>query len=369
MAEGARSPESIGWMSLRSLLFRAAIACPLAVCAAGAQTGSTTTKVDSIPARASSLVLVTSETVDRLRLDQLVDGVGAGQSLLLRSSSSLTLPSTSQLRPVRLSALAPQLLFVHNTAIPFSQNYGALWAGKGLSTRTLVGFKLETPRFRLIFAPELISSENSDWILRPFPYSNSTPSIPPDRAGGGYVFPYYVASLWSIDQPLRFGKGPIHRFDLGQSTAMLSTNRLDFGFSNENEWWGPGIRNAIVLSNNAPGFPHLFIRTAHPLSTRFGLVEARWLVGGLTESQFFDTVSTNNVRSLASLAATLQTAWNPNLSVGAARSVYSTATGWGQVPWRWFDVLSRTAGTGNATPQDPPERFGRTSSFLFLRAG
>jgi hypothetical protein len=178
------------------------------------------------------------------------------------------------------------------------------------------------------------------------------PAIPPDRAGGGYVFPYYVASQWSIDQPMRFGARPIRRFDLGQSTAMFSTNRLQFGFSNENEWWGPGIRNAIVLSNNAPGFPHLFVRTAHPISTRFGAVEARWLVGGLTESQYFDTVSTNNVRSLASIAATLQTAWDPNLSVGLARSVYSTATGWGQVPWRWFDVLARTASTGNATPQD-----------------
>jgi len=200
------------------------IAIPFAAEIAAAQESGTTSS-DPIPTVSSSLVLVTSETVDRLRFDQLVKGVAGGQSLLLRSASSLTLPSTSQLRPVRLSALTPQLLFVHNTAIPFSQNYGALWAGKGLSTRTLVGFKLETPRVRLIFAPELISSENSDWILRPFPYSNSTPSIPPDRAGGGYVFPYYVASLWSIDQPLRFGKGPIRRFDLGQTTAMFATNQ------------------------------------------------------------------------------------------------------------------------------------------------
>ena len=327
-----------------------------------------TTRGDSIPVRASSLILVTSEAVDRLRLDQLVDGVGLGQSLLLRSASSLTPSATGQSRRVLLSPLVPQLLFVHNTGLPFSQNYGALWAGKGLSTRTLVGFKLETPRVRLIFAPELISSENSDWIIRPFPFDQHLPAIPPDRAGGGYVLPYYVASQWSIDQPLRFGKGPIHRFDLGQSTALFATNRFDFGFSNENEWWGPGIRNAIVLSNNAPGFPHLFVRTDHPLSTRFGLVEARWLVGGLTESKFFDTVSTNNVRSLASIAATLQTAWNPNFSVGLARSVYSTATGWGQVPWRWFDVLSRTADTGDATPQDPPGKIRKDQLFsLFAR--
>jgi hypothetical protein len=310
------------------------------------------TSGDSIPVRSSSLVLVTSETVDRLRFDQLVTGVAEGQSLLLMSPSSLTPSVASDFRGPRVYPIAPQLLFVSNTALPFSQNYGSLWAGKGLSSRTLIGFRVETSRVRFIFAPELISSENSDWIIRPFPYDQHVPAIPPDRAGGGYVFPYYVASQWSIDQPMRFGDRPIRRFDPGQSTAMFSTSRVQFGFSNENEWWGPGIRNAIVLSNNAPGFPHLFVRTAHPISTRFGAVEARWLVGGLTESKFFDTVSTNNVRSLASIATTLQTAWDPNLSVGFARSVYSTATGWGQVPWRWFDVLSRTSDTGNATPQD-----------------
>jgi hypothetical protein len=118
---------------------------------------------------------------------------------------------------------------------------------------------------------------------------------------------------------------------------------VEIGLSNENEWWGPGIRNAIVLSNNAPGFPHLFIRTAHPIATRLGSLEVRWLVGGLTESEYFDTVSTNNLRSLAALAATLQTGWDPNLSFGVARSVYGTTTGWGQVAGRIFDVFGRTS--------------------------
>jgi hypothetical protein len=76
--------------------------------------------------------------------------------------------------------------------------------------------------------------------------------------------------------------------------------------------------------------------------TRLGGLELRWLVGGLTESRYFDTVSTNNVRSLASIAATLQTAWDPNLSIGLARSVYAASDGWGDVPWRWFNVLART---------------------------
>jgi hypothetical protein len=153
--------------------------------------------------------------------------------------------------------------------------------------------------------------------------------------------PYYAGDF-TIDLPMRFGDHTINRIDLGETTALLSAKAMEIGFSNENEWWGPGIRNAMVLSNNAPGFPHFFLRTAHPLATSFGGIEMRWLVGGLTESAFFDTVSTNNTRSLSAISATLQTAWDPNLSIGFARSVYGTSTGWGPVFFRWFDVFART---------------------------
>jgi len=290
--------------------------------------------------RASSLILVNSEAEDALRVDQLRSGVARGQSLLLRSASSLTPALATDSSGWRAAVIAPQFLFVSNTKLPFSQNNGALWAGKGTSSRTLLGFRLENPRVRLIVAPEIVSSSNRDWPLRLPIYIPHEPPLPPGRSP--FSFPYYVGEF-SIDQPLRFGDRQIHRFDPGQSSLLISARRLQFGFSNENEWWGPGIRNAIVLSNNAPGFPHLLVRTAAPIDTRFGALEMRWLVGGLTESKFFDSVSTNNTRSLASLAVSLQTKWDPNLSFGFARSVYSTATGWGQVPWRWFDVLARTS--------------------------
>jgi hypothetical protein len=282
--------------------------------------------------RPSPLTLVNSERVDQLRTDELALGVPLGGSLLLRSASSLT-PG----RP-GASIIAPQFLFVNNSALPFSQNNGALWAGKGASTRILTGFKIEGTRARLIFAPEIVSVANLDWQLNPIFY---LPPMPPGYNRSGYVLPYYFYTF-PIDQPMRFGANFIRRFDLGQSTAMLSLRHVQLGVSNENEWWGPGIRNAIVLSNNAPGFPHLFFRTARPIDTRLGAIEMRWLVGGLTESRYFDTVFTNNVRSLAAFSATLQTKWDPNLSFGFARSVYGTAKGWGEIPWRWLDVFART---------------------------
>lgn len=295
------------------------------------------------------LVLVTSERVDALRLRQLSDGPGEAPSLLLRSASSLTPRVTNGAGGWALSPLLPQTLIVSNSELPFSQNYGSLWGGKGVSSRVSFGAKLEGGRIRLIVAPELVTMENSDWPLRRYPYNQefNTPAVPPEHSGGGYVFPFYYPTF-PIDQPMRFGDQRIRRLDAGQSSLLLSFGRFEAGVSNEHEWWGPGIRNAIVLSNNAPGFPHLLFRTARPLNTRFGKVEARWLVGGLTESKYFDTISTNNVRSLASIGATIAAAWDPNLTIGVARSVYATSRGWGPIPLRWFDVFARThAGRGD----------------------
>ena len=286
------------------------------------------------------LVLVGSEEVDAFRSAQLVDGVARGASLLLRSASSLT-PPLSRGHAIGFGIIAPQLLLVTNSAMPFSQNYGALWAGRGASTRALFGIRLETSHARVIIAPEYVNSANKDWILRHDFYA---PPLPDDRSQ--YDLPYYVGNF-TIDQPMRFGDKPIRRVDPGQSTALVSAGSFELGASTENEWWGPGLRNAIVLSNNAPGFPHLFFRTGRPLNTRLGALELRWLVGGLKESNFFDTVANNNTRSISAISAVLQPKSNPNLSIGVARSVYATAKRWNQIPWRWFDVFARTSPSEN----------------------
>lgn len=285
-----------------------------------------------------AFVLVTGEAIDVARLAQLAEGASGDFPLLLRSPSTLT----SRLHPASgwaIAPITPQFLLVTNSALPFSQNYGSLWAGRGTSTRTTFGARLENSRVRVILAPEVVTEGNREWLLRRAPFS--APAVPPELAGGGFVFPFYV-STFPLDQPMRFGDKNMTRLDPGESSLLVSFGKLEAGLSTEHEWWGPGIRNAIVLSNNAPGFAHATIRTARPLRTRFGNLDARWLIGGLTESRYFDTVSTNNVRSLASIAATLQTEWDPNLSVGFARSVYATADGWGSIPFRWLDIFANT---------------------------
>ena len=301
---------------------------------------TTAVKTDAAP---RGFVLVTSEAVDLARLSQIQGRPATVPNLLLRSPSTLTSRRVTSSEDWSVSPILPQFVIVSNSALPLSQNLGSLWAGKGVGTRTTFGARLENSRLRIIAAPEFVTEENRDWVLRHYPYNqpHNTPAVPPDRAGAGFVFPFYV-NTFPIDQPLRFGAKRVTRLDPGESGVFASAGKFEIGISTEHEWWGPGIRNALVLSNNAPGFPHAIIRTAHPVRTRFGNLDARWLVGGLTESKYFDTVSTNNVRSLASIAATLQTKWDPDLTFGVARSVFATASGWGAVPFRWFDVLANT---------------------------
>jgi len=303
--------------------------------------------------RAQPLILVTSEALDAKRSNQLVAGVAIGQSLLLRSASSLT-PKAATDRWIG-AAISPDFLFVANSALPFSQNYGAMWAGRGVSTRTLFGYKLEGARARIIIAPELILSANAEWSLDSRFF---TPAVPPGRSE--FAMPYY-AGAFTIDIPMRYGDNSIRRIDLGQTTALVAAKSLEFGFANENEWWGPGIRNAIVLSNNAPGFPHLFVRTARPLNTKLGGIEFRWLVGGLTESAFFDTVSTNNTRSISAIAAsTVGSAhgraptWTPTgrplLCRSTSAAIFSMrCRGWGRCVSSGRTVVTGTTPAGNCS--------------------
>ena len=84
---------------------------------------------DAPSSRILPLVLVTSDSIDRLRMSELRAGVG-DENLLLRSASTQT-RSLADSGGWRGSIIAPDFLMISNTAIPFDQNDGALWAGKG----------------------------------------------------------------------------------------------------------------------------------------------------------------------------------------------------------------------------------------------
>ena len=276
--------------------------------------------------------LISSWQLERQRLAEL-----AGEETMIPMTLRSVSATISRLEPVErtFGLFRPEFELIANSALPWSINTGDLWAGRGANIMVAGGFFARFGRVQIVVAPQLISEANRYFQLH-IP-EIERPPIPPDRSQ--WQFQWYAYGPYSIDMPTRFGDKTIGRLSAGQSSISVGIRNVQLGLSNENEWWGPGIGNALVLSNNAPGFPHYFLRTAQPVRTRIGDLDLRWLVGGLTESPFFDTTSTNNLRSITAGALALRLRKPSGLTVGVTRSVWETATGWGQVPLRWFELF------------------------------
>ena len=296
---------------------------------------------------------------DRLRVSQLRgDTTTAG--FLLRSTSSLSAPLPGSGGGLRWAALAPQLQMINNTRVPNSLNDGAVWAGRGLNGRARAGVRLEWGRLSVIAAPEVVFSNNEPFEMPP-------PQAVLPRPLGRSVFSYpWHTFPNSIDLPIRFGSRAFSSLEAGQSGVAVQLGAMTVGVTTEDQWWGPGIRNAIVVSNNAPGIPRLYLRTGQPLETRIGRFEARWFIGGLSESGHFDTISTNNRRSISAIGLTWQLRWMPSLTVGFARAVYAPLGRWRDLPARLFNVFGSVGRPNAAPPTDSVLRPGRDQIYSFF---
>lgn len=300
------------------------------------------------PSNVSTISYPTSDASDRARLAQLAgDTAHLGAYMLRSPSTTLFGDSALKVHSPSVLWLAPDVHFTVNSAIPFSLNEGGMWAGRGLAMRFTGGAEVTAGRLRIVIAPEFWSSTNSKFdriTLGPIYYPN--PVTPETRYGNGFANPWY-ARPYSADLPWRFGKTGLGGLTPGQSGIWYDAGAVEFGATSENLWWGPGIQNAIVMSDNAAGIPRLELRTPHPISTRIGRFEAQWFVGALSESQYFDTTKTNDVRSIAGAAVTWQPVFQPALTLGVTRAVYATSNGYGPVPFRWLDVFASTGQPSN----------------------
>jgi hypothetical protein len=298
-------------------------AATIAIAAFSSPASAQVFSVDSLEQLVQPLIQVQGLTAEQMRINELLKGPRLG-GYLLRSASSLNDPLPGNAL-IRAAIIPPEYFETTNSNIPFSMNDGALWAGRGRSARITGGVRLEAGPLRVIVAPEWLSIDNNFWVIRDTTRFYYPPIADSARRQGGLVLPWY-AGKYSIDLPLRQGTAPIRKREWGQSTAMIDYYGAAVGLSNENEWWGPGIRNALVLSNNAAGFPHAFIRTARPLKTRAGDVNLRLISGQLTESKYFDTTSTNNHRTISSFGFSWIPWFAPKVELGGARSVYATTS-------------------------------------------
>jgi hypothetical protein len=268
-------------------------------------------------------------------------------------SSTITAPRYRLVDPVGEASWS--------SALPGTLDRGAFWSGRGSSIWITGGAEVRAGRLMLRAIPEISYTQNGSFpILRgadPVRHSYSSP---------------WHSGTWSADLPLRFGSEPITRVSPGQSMIGVSTGPVQFGASTEDQWWGPGVRNALVLSDNAGWIPHLYLRTSRPLRSALGDVEARWIAGALTESLYFDDETSNDVRSLSGVVATLRPRGVRDLTIGVARTVYAQVAGAGSAIGHGADALFRWNRIGE--PADSGERgvdqmmsvFGR---WMFPAAG
>jgi hypothetical protein len=243
----------------------------------------------------------------------------------------------SEARAGWLTILPAHVRAFANSRFPVVRNDGAVWQGKGLTTAVDAGAALNWRAVTVTLNPTLIFTGNARFELAPV----ALPGVPP------YGYPWRV-----IDMPQRFGSDPFWTFDWGQSEIRLRTGPLRVGLSSANLWWGPGIRNAIVMSNNAPGFPHAFVGTDGPATTSVGDVEARWIWGRLAQSEWFDP-SVEDTRFLTGIVLAYSPSFLDGLTLGVTRVFYSLVRDAGVPTGDYFAVFTGLRKETLATPQNP----------------
>lgn len=325
------------------LLLAGVAAAP--VTTAGAQLPGRGSAVPPAPS-AHGVITVSGDSVDHLRMAQVAGNAPLG-GLLLRSTSSL-MDSRGLFAERGFTVVLPMVTTVANSELPFGQNDGALWAGKGYNVRALAGVSAAFGPLRIIVIPEMVSSSNYTNTLDPLDLRFSRP-LPSTRSR--FSSPFNVVP-YSIDLPYRFGDQSIQKIHPGQSSVTLTAGPVQIGAGTENEWWGPAQRNPLIFSDNAPGFPHAFLRTRSPLVTLVGVFEGRWVVGGLEESDFFNSDISDDVRSISAFSLIWKQRRSSGLTLGFQRSVFAPVAGYSNVAGNAFDFLTSTGHPNNLATTD-----------------
>lgn len=215
----------------------------------------------------------------------------------------------------------------YNTHHPYGINDGAMIPAKGYQTELSAGIFLKKGFVSLQLQPEFVFAQNG-----------SFPSFPSKQKDSVWKS-YYSTVLNMIDAPEKLGSGNYIKLFPGQSALRFNYRKLSIGISSESLWWGPGVRNSLLMSNNAPGFPHLTFNSIQPVTTPIGSFEWQLVSGKLKGSGFLpaDTGRTfqgeqlysskqKAERYLNGLVVTWQPKWTKGLFLGVSRVFYQYTT-------------------------------------------
>lgn len=277
----------------------------------------------SITVKAQIALLDDINQLDQERDKQLLFDNYKNTSFLLRSTSEfLKLQPKKQLKiwkKINWDGIETTYNIQSNNNIPSGFNDGSLFPSIGSQNRLSIRSKITIDNFELNIQPEFVSARN----INP-------PVFLGHKQDGNYWARYYLHIQNNIDYYTQFGKKPITTFFPGQSFFAYNLKNFSVGISSENQWWGPGVRNSLMMTNTASGFYHAFLKTNKPIETKWGTLEGKVIYGNLlspdmppTEDSIMRTIwdggivrKNSTVRRLEGFFISYQPKWIPNLFIG-----------------------------------------------------
>jgi hypothetical protein len=209
----------------------------------------------------------------------------------------------------------------YNEHHTYGFNDGSMIPAKGYQTQISFGAFFKKGLLSLQLQPEFVFAQNAKFPSFPSQHSDS-------------IWRNYYSVLNMIDAPEKFGSGSYVKLFPGQSALRFNYRKISIGVSSENLWWGPGVRNSLLMSNNAPGFFHFAFNTIKPVATPVGSFEWQVIAGKLKSSNVLpDTTKKNNGqplyvpkqksdRYINGMVLTWQPKWMQGLFLGLSRVFY-----------------------------------------------
>ena len=183
-----------------------------------------------------------------------------------------------------------------NTNHPYGGNDGAMSYSKGYQFQISGGVYAQFKNIKLLLRPEYVQTASQEYKTSGY---------------WGQVNPAYKKLL------------------LGNSSLRFDLGKVSMGVSTQNLWWGPGIYNSLLMSNNAQGFFHYSINSNRPIKNFLGTFQFQVISATLTQDslQGFENngLRRRNInksdRFLSSLAVDYQPSFLKNISFGINRSL------------------------------------------------
>lgn len=192
------------------------------------------------------------------------------ESLLNNYSKTIL---SNKKKSFKIDLLPIDYILDYNSQFPYNRNNGSMIPNRGYQHIISTGFFFKIGPLSIKFNPEHHYSENLDF----------------DGFWEGHQSVIWASryNLWNTaDLPEKFGNKRHNRLLTGQSSIRLNWKGISLGLSSENIWWGPSVRNSIMMSNHSEGFKHISFNSTKPLETVVGNFEWQLISARLEPSKF-----------------------------------------------------------------------------------